>query len=78
MGTHGVKQSIGIKEFCPYLKLDAEQREAKEGQLILKKCYEDLKLHTRQYSRSQRKWFRSRFVRRAKLREVSFIEEEAF
>ena len=70
LGTHGVKQSIGIKEFCPYLELDDEQRADTKGELLLNKCYDDLKLHTRQYSRTQRKWFTSRFIRRGKLREV--------
>lgn len=68
-----MRQSIGIKEFLPFLELSEDNRPTSKGQRILKQCYEDLKLHTRKYSRTQRKWFKQRFMRRAKLREVSHL-----
>ncbi|KAI6230391.1 TRNA dimethylallyltransferase, mitochondrial [Aphelenchoides fujianensis] len=70
LGAFGVKQSIGIKEFAPYLQLSAEERAEEASGKLLQKCFDDLKLHTRQYSRKQRSWFVQRFLRRGKLREV--------
>ncbi|KAI6195725.1 hypothetical protein M3Y94_01021600 [Aphelenchoides besseyi] len=70
LGTFGVKQSIGIKEFASYLQLTEEERSTEKSQKLLENCFDDLKLHTRQYSRKQRSWFIQRFLRRTKLREV--------
>ncbi|CAD5213678.1 unnamed protein product [Bursaphelenchus xylophilus] len=68
--SHGIKQSIGIKEFLPYLNLPEDERETKKGEKIKKRCADVLKINTRKYARKQRNWFTMRFVRRTELREV--------
>ncbi|CAD5209889.1 unnamed protein product [Bursaphelenchus okinawaensis] len=70
LGSHGIKQSIGIKEYLPYLKMPEEARSTTKGAKCLKNCAETLKSNTRKYARRQRNWFTMRFVRRTELREV--------
>ena len=71
LGTHGVRQVIGIKEFESFLMLPSEERATPAGDRELNAGLERLKLRTRQYAKSQRKWFTQRFLRRGKLREAS-------
>lgn len=77
--TKGALQSIGLKEFVPYLeKYDEleDQRIIKylksdqsvdqsppESLLSLKLCLETLRLVTKRYSRNQPKWITNRFLR---------------
>ncbi|CAD6185751.1 unnamed protein product [Caenorhabditis auriculariae] len=63
-GAHGVMQCIGLKEFIPWLRLEPEKRESPEGMKLFDQGCEDVKLHTRQYSVRQRRWFVSRLLRR--------------
>lgn len=62
---HGIWQSIGLKEFIPYLDYLNHSRtlggSEEKASAILSTCIEDLKLHTRQYARNQSTWVRNRF-----------------
>jgi len=49
--TAGIFQSIGFKEFHPYLVLSAEERKSSEGEELFKKGVEYLKIVTRQYAK---------------------------
>lgn len=66
-------QSIGIKEFIPYLKLSKELRNSPIGEKNFFDGCELLKLHTRQYSKKQRNWIYHRILLRSDTREVIFI-----
>ncbi|XP_037027833.1 tRNA dimethylallyltransferase [Bradysia coprophila] len=77
--TKGAIQSIGLKEFIPYLEKYDEQEDERlidfltsekatdqsppESLLLLKSCLETLRLVTKRYSRNQPKWIRNRFLR---------------
>lgn len=74
--TKGILQTIGFKEFQPYLtKYDeTEDRllenyykggvvEAPESLAILNQCLDELKSVTRRYSKKQIKWVRNRFLK---------------
>lgn len=63
-------QSIGLKEFMSYLKLNPEIRKTTEAVKKFEKGCELLKTHTRQYCRTQRKWLRNRFFLCRKTRQV--------
>ncbi|CAB3402640.1 unnamed protein product [Caenorhabditis bovis] len=63
--SYGVMQCIGLKEFVPWLSLDTEQRESRQGIKLFEQGCEDVKLHTRQYARRQRRWYMSRLLRRS-------------
>jgi tRNA dimethylallyltransferase len=74
----GVWQSIGLKEFLPYLnhlrRHHAEINELHEdvkSKEILLQCVEELKTHTRQYARNQSAWVRNHF--RAKSPQKIFV-----
>lgn len=72
----GILQSIGFKEFIPYLEkydkkhddlinefVEAPDTLAEpEGYKSLLSCLEELKLVTRRYSKKQLKWIRNRFL----------------
>lgn len=72
----GILQTIGFKEFIPYLeKFDTnhdrlinefveapESLPEPEGYKSLLACLEELKLVTRRYSKKQQKWVRNRFL----------------
>ena len=60
----GIFQSIGYKEFMPYMKLDEASRKSPVGEQILGDCVEFLKLHHIKYSKSQLKWIRNRVITR--------------
>lgn len=45
--SHGILQSIGLKEFLPYLKLGVEARRAHQGESLFRKGCEDVQTHTR-------------------------------
>ncbi|XP_038057557.1 tRNA dimethylallyltransferase-like [Patiria miniata] len=62
--TQGIFQSIGFKEFHPYLILPEDDRETEGAQSLLKEGIEKLKIATRQYARRQTRWIKNRFVRR--------------
>ncbi|CRK96849.1 CLUMA_CG009944, isoform A [Clunio marinus] len=74
----GVLQTIGFKEFIPYLEaydktnddlIDhfvnaSESCEKPQGWKMLEECLEELKLVTKRYSKKQLKWIRNRFLGR--------------
>ncbi|VDD90412.1 unnamed protein product [Enterobius vermicularis] len=55
--THGINQSIALKEFQEYLRLNEEERRSLRGQKLFEEGCELLKVHTRQYCRKQRSWY---------------------
>ncbi|CCD66664.1 C2H2-type domain-containing protein [Caenorhabditis elegans] len=62
---YGVMQCIGLKEFVPWLNLDPSERDTLNGDKLFKQGCDDVKLHTRQYARRQRRWYRSRLLKRS-------------
>jgi len=54
----GIWQSIGFKEFHPYLQLSEEERQSKEGLELFNLGVKLMKIATRQYARRQVKWMR--------------------
>ncbi|XP_065348951.1 tRNA dimethylallyltransferase isoform X2 [Cloeon dipterum] len=60
--TKGIFQSIGFKEFHPYLIMDEAQRETEESKKLLEKCIAEMKMATRRYARRQVKWVNARFL----------------
>nr|ALH44122.1 isopentenyltransferase [Heterodera schachtii] len=72
LNSFGILQCIGLKEFLPYLQLTEKERQAEIGQKILKECVDLVKLHTRRYAKTQRKWFYNRIHLREKYREVPY------
>ncbi|CAO1417085.1 unnamed protein product [Diamesa hyperborea] len=74
--TEGILQTIGFKEFIPYLeKFGANQDQLinefvtspdtilePEGWKVLVECLDELKLVTKRYSRRQIKWIKNRFL----------------
>lgn len=82
----GILQTIGFKEFIPYLeKYDtghdtlinefveaSESLPEPEGYKSLLACLEELKLVTRRYSKRQQKWVRNRFLG-SEIREIPQI-----
>ena len=54
----GIWQSIGFKEFHPYLQLSDEERQSKEGLDLFNLGVKLMKIATRQYARRQVKWMR--------------------
>lgn len=63
----GIWQSIGFKEFLPFLEMQGEisqKGEDKEKELeeVKKAGLESMKTATRQYARSQIKWIRIKFL----------------
>lgn len=79
----GILQTIGFKEFIPYLEKYNAEHDAlinefveasetlpvPEGYKSLLACLEELKLVTRRYSKRQQKWVRNRFLG-SEIREV--------
>lgn len=77
--TKGALQSIGLKEFIPYLEKYDEQDDNQiieflladnvadhsppDSLIVLKSCLETLRLVTKRYSRNQPKWITNRFLR---------------
>lgn len=68
--AYGVAQSIAVKEFFPYLRLDKEARKSERGDNLFKECCETLKLHTKQYAKKQRNWVTQRLINKTKYRKV--------
>uniref|UniRef100_A0A914YVI9 U1-type domain-containing protein n=1 Tax=Panagrolaimus superbus TaxID=310955 RepID=A0A914YVI9_9BILA len=66
--SHGIYQSIGIKEFLPYLTLPEDDRKLEKRQKIFVEGCNQLTIRTIQYAKKQRLWFRQRFVRRKNIR----------
>lgn len=60
----GIFQSIGYKEFMPYLTLDDAEKNLPAGKRTLESCVESLKLHHAKYAKSQTKWIKNRVVTR--------------
>jgi len=54
----GIWQSIGFKEFHPYLQLSDDERQSKEGLELFNLGVKLMKIATRQYARRQVKWMR--------------------
>ncbi|KAE9552621.1 hypothetical protein FO519_004169 [Halicephalobus sp. NKZ332] len=71
--THGILQSIGLKEFLSFLELSEEGRKSEEGKKLFEKGAEALTLHTIQYAKRQRRWLKSRFLTRQGTRELPQI-----
>ncbi|KAL6421688.1 hypothetical protein ACFW04_010928 [Cataglyphis niger] len=62
--TKGIFQSIGFKEFHPYLVLSEEERASEKGKKLLQQGIDDLKLVTKRYAKKQDKWVMNRLIRR--------------
>ncbi|XP_023013035.2 tRNA dimethylallyltransferase isoform X1 [Leptinotarsa decemlineata] len=62
--TKGIFQSIGFKEFHPYLMLNEEVRSTDEGKKRLREGIDQLKLVTRRFARKQNRWIANRFLSR--------------
>ncbi|KAF9874884.1 hypothetical protein CkaCkLH20_07578 [Colletotrichum karsti] len=63
--TRGIWQSIGFKEFTPYLKALNNPEEANDAAILesLKAAgLEDMKTSTRQYAKYQTRWIRTKLV----------------
>ncbi|KAL3315135.1 tRNA dimethylallyltransferase [Cichlidogyrus casuarinus] len=60
----GILQSIGFKEFRPFLRLSKEMRESENGARVFRDCVQDMKLSTIRYAKRQRRWVLNRFIRR--------------
>uniref|UniRef100_A0A1B0GL04 C2H2-type domain-containing protein n=2 Tax=Lutzomyia longipalpis TaxID=7200 RepID=A0A1B0GL04_LUTLO len=74
--TKGILQTIGFKEFIPYLENFSQDDDEKilkyiveessgtepQGMDTLRKCLDELKMVTRRYSKKQGKWVRNRFL----------------
>ncbi|KAI5820025.1 IPP transferase-domain-containing protein, partial [Pyronema omphalodes] len=59
----GIWQSIGFKEFLPYLELRKDPAAMEKDLEILKlKAVEDMKTATRRYAKTQIKWIRIKFI----------------
>lgn len=71
--THGINQSIALKEFQEYLRLNEEERRSLRGQKLFEEGCELLKVHTRQYCRKQRSWVNQRLLRMNNCRDVSIL-----
>lgn len=54
--TRGIWQSIGFKEFQPYLDALREEAGQEEVAAVKFKCLEDMKTATRRYAKYQAKW----------------------
>uniref|UniRef100_A0A7E4ZRT0 tRNA dimethylallyltransferase n=1 Tax=Panagrellus redivivus TaxID=6233 RepID=A0A7E4ZRT0_PANRE len=70
---HGILQSIGIKEYLPYLALSPEERKTELGEKKFAAGNAELTLHTIQYAKKQRLWFRQRFLKRKSIRELPTV-----
>uniref|UniRef100_A0AC35F7G8 U1-type domain-containing protein n=1 Tax=Panagrolaimus sp. PS1159 TaxID=55785 RepID=A0AC35F7G8_9BILA len=68
--SHGIYQSIGIKEFIPYLKLTENQRKSEKGEKLFVEGCDQLTVRTVKYAKKQRLWFRQRLVRRKNIRNL--------
>jgi tRNA A37 N6-isopentenylltransferase MiaA len=66
----GAFQSIGVKEFVPYLRLSADDRCTPDGDRLFDEGCERMMIRTRQYSREQRRWVARRLRDRLR-REVN-------
>ncbi|KAA8896013.1 IPP transferase-domain-containing protein [Sphaerosporella brunnea] len=60
--NQGIWQSIGFKEFLPYLKMRKTGAGEKELEEARTAAVENMKTATRQYARSQVKWVRIKFL----------------
>jgi len=64
--AEGVWQSIGLKEFLPYLLVHEEgEAESVAAAAVWAQCVAELKQHTRQLARQQAAWIRNRWRYRA-------------
>lgn len=66
----GIWQSIGFKEFLPYLDLRSQGAGEKELQELRQTGLSGMKTATRQYARSQIKWIRIKFLNALKAGEI--------
>lgn len=71
-------QSIGMKEFLPFLKLPPEERENPDfepSNRLFAAGVERLKISTRQYARRQRNWVKNRMVERVERMVSGFFRD---
>lgn len=62
--SFGIFQSIGFKEFHTYLTMSDSCKESPLGKKAFQEGLNHLKLHTKQYTRSQRNWINNRFLKK--------------
>jgi len=60
--TKGVCQSIGLKEFAPYLVCKEQGRSDDELRQVISECVEQLKTNTRRYAKKQVLWISHHLV----------------
>ena len=60
--SRGIFQSIGFKEFSPYVDKLSAQSASSELEPLLATCVHEVKASTRRYARRQIKWVFNRFV----------------
>jgi tRNA dimethylallyltransferase len=63
-------QSIGLKEFRPFLSLDPSARASPAGNALFADGCARLKLVTRQYARRQQRWVVNRMLKSTTDRQV--------
>lgn len=68
--TKGIWQSIGFKEFQPYLKALRDEASAKDAEKAKQQSLEDMKTATRQYAKYQVKWITKKIVPQLKEQQV--------
>ncbi|KAL1450976.1 hypothetical protein WDU94_003278 [Cyamophila willieti] len=61
--TKGIFQSIGFKEFHPYLTLSETERNSPTGEKVFSKSQDQLVIANVQYAKRQTQWVRNRLLK---------------